>query len=320
MPTSLIFGGSGFIGCHLARFLHEQGHTVIIADIAKPKLKLPKEITLHKCDVRNPINLDKLPNIDRVYNLAAIHQTPGHPDHEYFETNVSGAENITTFCTEHNVHTLVFTSSISVYGPSEDGKTEESPCEPKSAYGKSKLEAEEIHTAWQKLNMNRKLIITRPGVIFGEGENGNFTRLAHALKQGIFFYAGRKDTIKGCCYVKELLNALEFAVELNKPTYLFNMAYPKAYTIEDICGAFAAFPDVKPPRGTLPMWLLNVVAYSAVLFQLFGFFEDIKKERINKLTRSTHTIPKQLQEDGYNFSTSLETALKDWSYQADGFA
>ena len=32
----IIFGGSGFLGSHVAEVLHAQGHKVIIADIKKP--------------------------------------------------------------------------------------------------------------------------------------------------------------------------------------------------------------------------------------------------------------------------------------------
>ena len=32
-----------------------------------------------------------------IFNFAAVHRTPGHEDHEYFETNIRGAENVVTF-------------------------------------------------------------------------------------------------------------------------------------------------------------------------------------------------------------------------------
>ncbi len=44
---------------------------------------------------------------------------------------------------------------------------------------------------------HRQLTIVRPGVVFGKGENGNFTRLYWAIRGHKFAYPGRKDTIKG---------------------------------------------------------------------------------------------------------------------------
>ena len=58
--------------------------------------------------------------------------------------------------------------------------------------------AEKIHMIWQARNQaERQLTIVRPGVVFGKGENGNFTRLYwdvykrqvnKARKTAIFFY------------------------------------------------------------------------------------------------------------------------------------
>src|SRR5256885_10959409 len=58
-----------------------------------------------------------------VFNLAAVHRTPGHPDHEYYDTNVAGALNVTAWCESQEIDSLAFTSSISVYGPTEDRKS-----------------------------------------------------------------------------------------------------------------------------------------------------------------------------------------------------
>jgi len=42
-------------------------------------------------------------------------------------------------------------------------------------------------------------------VVFGKGESGNFSRLYKGIKDHMFAYPGRKDTIKACVYVKELV-------------------------------------------------------------------------------------------------------------------
>ena len=62
-----------------------------------------------------------------VFNFAAVHRTPGHPDYAYFETNIKGAENVCNFATAHGINHIVFTSSIAPYGASEEQKTEEIP-------------------------------------------------------------------------------------------------------------------------------------------------------------------------------------------------
>src|ERR1700742_2344616 len=79
---AVIFGGHGFIGSHLARELVSSGSysKVISADIAaSPRFVSPGVEYLY-CDVRDSINVDLVPGVTEIYNLAAVHVTPGHDD------------------------------------------------------------------------------------------------------------------------------------------------------------------------------------------------------------------------------------------------
>ncbi len=76
------------------------------------------------------------------------------------------------------VKILFFTGSISLYGVSESVKDELTLPVPVTAYGASKLTAEKIHQIWRAKDANdRRLVIVRPGVVFGPGEGGNISRL-----------------------------------------------------------------------------------------------------------------------------------------------
>src|ERR1700744_4526311 len=236
----LIFGGSGFIGTHLSNYIASKnipGDSIIKYDIGK-KVSDDFEVV----DVRKPININ-IPDLSSsvIFNLAAVHTTPGHPDHEYFETNILGAENICSFARINKVNTIVFTSSIAPYGPSEDLKQESTIPMPNSPYGISKLTAEYIHKVWQAEDPdNRKLLIVRPGVVFGKAERGNFSRLYVSLKKKMFFYPGRKDTIKAAVYVKDVARILYEAQEALGPgVYTYNLSYYPAPTIEEICSTMA---------------------------------------------------------------------------------
>ncbi len=95
-------------------------------------------------------------------------------------------------------------------------------------YGSSKIIAEYIHNQWFNTDIeNRSLTIARPGVIFGKGEGGNFTRIANALQNGVFAYPGRKDTIKACLYVKDICRFLTESKDRNAGSYLYNFCYPE---------------------------------------------------------------------------------------------
>ena len=82
----LIFGGSGFIGSHLVSFLHDAfpGLQIFNADIVSSNHQGNSQFIY--CVVRRPIVLESIDFGDEtvVFNIAAIHRTPGHKDEEYF--------------------------------------------------------------------------------------------------------------------------------------------------------------------------------------------------------------------------------------------
>lgn len=314
MHKFIIFGGSGFIGSHLVRELQQRGITdITIADIEKPNRGCMFDGTrfVH-CDVREPISANLVSGPATVVNLAAVHRTPGHPDHEYFETNVKGAQNITRFCEETRSTTLWFTSSIAVYGPTEELKSETSTLVPNSAYGKSKFEAEEIQRAWQAKATDRKLVIVRPAVIFGRGENGNFTKLAKALKKGLFAYPGRNDTIKGCGYVEDLVASLFFVNDQPEASLLYNFCYSHQYTIREICETFGSVAGYRKPLGTIPLSIMVNAARPFQLLNVLGLKNGIHPARMHKLVKSTNIVPGELVKRGYPYRTDLEEGLRRW--------
>ncbi|ALL14185.1 NAD-dependent epimerase/dehydratase family protein [Caulobacter henricii] len=312
----VVFGGSGFIGSHLLkRLVNTHAGRVVSADIRPPKEPL-EGVTYIEADVRDLSNLTIEGPVETIFNFAAVHTTPGHQTYEYYETNIAGATQITAFARRTGCIDIVFTSSISVYGPSEETMTEASLPAPESAYGWSKWLAEGIHRAWLHEAENRRLLIVRPAVIFGAGEGGNFTRLASLLKKGFFVFPGRRDTIKACFYVEDLLEAVQRAHALKQRFILFNGSYPDRYTIEQIVLAFCAAHFTRARTFTLPHALLMMAAILARPMSAAGI--GIHPERITKLVKSTDIIPGWLQAQGWAEPGRLPWALKRWSTDSEG--
>jgi len=299
----IIFGGSGFIGTHLIEYLSSISDDVIINfDLIDNKMSTKyyyiQGDVREKIENVNPVNLPSV-----IYNLAAINKTPWHQDKEYFETNIKGAENVCNFAKEGEINTIVFTSSIAPYGASEEMKYEYALPMPNTPYGISKLVAEEIHKRWQAEDpQNRKLIILRPGVVFGKGEGGNFTRLYQSLKKHMFFYPGRKDTKKAAVYVKYLVRLMVEMAEKEIPNvHLFNMCYPESHTIEEIVQTISKVTGVSDKVLLFPNWMLKSVA--GVLYNIGRLFSKkimgIHPDRVRKLMVSTNISGKKLQNAGY---------------------
>lgn len=312
----LVFGGSGFIGSHLVRRVAEQASgRVVSVDIRDPSVRI-EGVTYIKADVRDLSGLDVNGSVETIYNFAAIHTTPGHLTHEYYETNVAGATQITGLARRLGCNDIVFTSSISVYGSGEDTKTEATPPTPESDYGWSKWLAEGVHRAWLEEQANRRLVICRPAVIFGQGEGGNFSRLSKLLSKGFFVFPGRRDTIKACFHVDDLLDAVAYAHGLNQRYVLFNGSYPDRYTIEQIVAAFRAEYFSKAWTFTAPRFAMMM--FATLLRPLSAAGLGIHPERITKLVRSTDILPGWLDAQGRAPPGRLSGALARWAEQTGG--
>ena len=201
---------------------------------------------------------------------------------------------------------------------------------PNTAYGISKLVAEKIHIAWQaggrcpaesaeraEKGSCRQLLIVRPGVVFGKGENGNFSRLYKGIKDHMFAYPGRKDTIKACVYVKELVRFIlwnverpaEMAERAEKGFALYNCTFEPAYTIEQIVKAMKKVTGLTQWVPYIPNSIIMPMAACA---KMVGSPMGICPARVKKLQISTNICGKKMAESGYTFKYTFEEALEDW--------
>ena len=329
----IVFGGSGFVGTHLIKYLltekKNKYNRVIIADIAYPhklEQKFLSQVEYIDCDVRNIISSKKFLDIrcsDKtvIYNLAAICRIPGFPEIDYYRTNILGAETVCQLAEDLGVKKMIFTSSVSPYGASEELKTEDSIPQPKDPYGGSKMAAEYIHKGWQKKDPeNRMLIILRPGIIFGKNEQANFTRLYESQKKGFFVYPGRKDTKKACVYVKDVARACYHFSKKKPGLYMYNTVYEYPPTIEEICLTVAKHTDAKKPLFTVPGPLLIFVAYCIMIFgKMIGKeFTGIHPDRVKKVMISTNVSGQKLANSDFKLKYSLAEGIKEWYSDCGG--
>lgn len=312
--TFVIFGGCGFIGQHTQRLLREKfpGAKIYVADLLADGSEY-----FQKIDVREPIEmLGTFGKSTLIFNFAAVHRTPGHPDYAYFETNIRGAENVCNFARKHGIENIVFTSSIAPYGAAEELKSEETLPTPNTPYGISKLVAEKIHQTWAAENSNHRLSIVRPGIVFGTGENGNMTRLFKGLRGRKFAYAGRKDTIKACIYVKDLVRVMLAMAENENSdkVQLHNCCYYPSFTIEQIAKTMLKATGLKRFIPYIPK--KPMMAAATVCGMLGGLGLGICPARVKKLMISTNIDGQKLSRN-YPLSYTLEEAFKDWWKDCD---
>lgn len=328
--VAVVFGGAGFIGSLFAKYLLDNGFfdKVYLFDLESFEEKdssyrrgnifNDSRLQVIVGDVRKLIEWSPDEKVTLTANFAAVHREPGHKDFEYYETNLLGAKSVCAWAERVGCNRIIFTSSISPYGPSEAVKDEQALPVPATAYGGSKLAAEKIHQIWQaKDDVNRRLVIVRPGVVFGPGEGGNVSRLIKAVLHRYFFYMGNRATRKAGVYVKELCNAMWWVLQQQEAkderVSLFNMSMNPGPSIEEYVNAVCTVAGVKRTVPAVPYPLLLTAAYAIdAIARPLGISHPFSPVRIRKLVRSNNILPTYLAENGYPYQYTLESAFADW--------
>lgn len=172
---------------------------------------------------------------DIIINLAAEHRDDVTPKSLYDEVNVDGARKVCEIAEKKNIQTIVFTSSVAVYGFAPVGTDENGEINYFNDYGRTKFQAEEIFRQWlNKDTQNRRLIIIRPTVIFGEKNRGNVYNLLRQIASGKFVMIGDGLNRKSMAYVENIAAFLQYSLKFGNGLHLYNYIDKPDFTMNDL--------------------------------------------------------------------------------------
>ena len=151
MPKVLVTGGAGYIGSITAHLLSRRGYSVVVMDdLSRGHEHNVADLPFHKLTLADTPALSDLlarEAIDAVIHFAAyiaVGESTQKPE-LYFSNNVGGTLSLLTAMVQTNVKRLVFSSTAAVYGtPQVVPIPEDSPFDPVSPYGESKVMVEKI--------------------------------------------------------------------------------------------------------------------------------------------------------------------------------
>ncbi|QSX09283.1 NAD-dependent epimerase/dehydratase family protein [Alkalibacter rhizosphaerae] len=196
MKNILITGKNSYIGTSLEKWL----------------MREPDKYKVDTIDMKDGSWEEKdFSQYDVVFHVAGIAHIKETSDNEalYYKVNRDLAYQTAQKAKQDGVEQFVFLSSMSVYGIESGSIEKNSPIKPNSAYGKSKIEAEELIN---KLQDNSFTVATlRPPMVYGKGCKGNYPRLARlALRTPIFPQIDNKRSMvyidNLCEFVRQLIN------------------------------------------------------------------------------------------------------------------
>lgn len=148
--TWLVTGGAGYIGAHVVKALCEDGQDVaVIDDLSTGSAdRVPAGARFVQGSLLDPATLSEaMAGVTGVVHIAAkkqVGESVANPLH-YYRQNVDGLLSLLESCREHGIERFVFSSSAAVYGmPDVDLVTEQTPTQPLSPYGETKLVGERL--------------------------------------------------------------------------------------------------------------------------------------------------------------------------------
>jgi UDP-glucose 4-epimerase len=177
MPTSLVTGGAGFMGSHVAEHLLRMGHKVVVLDDLSGGFRenVPGGAEFVQGTILDHAMVNRLfdsQSFDYVYHLAAYAaEGLSHFIKRFnYNNNLIGSINLINASLNHEVKCFVFTSSIAVYGSGQSPMSEEMIPVPEDPYGIAKLAIEQdLHVNHEMFGMDS--IVFRPHNVYGERQN-----------------------------------------------------------------------------------------------------------------------------------------------------
>lgn len=198
----LITGAFGFVGRNIIPKLSESFEIKTLDNYIKSDFcfDLSKEIPI--------INED----FEVVLHVAGLAHTIGKSDQDYYNVNFEGTKNLCKSLEKCHIRNFIFISSVAVYGLESGNEIKETQKpKPNTAYGISKLLAEDFLTNWALKN-KITLTIFRPSLIAGPNPPGNLGEMINGINKYRYFSINGINPQKSILLVNDLANLVLLAI------------------------------------------------------------------------------------------------------------
>lgn len=199
MSRACVFGGSGFLGSHVADCLVDDGYSVKVFD-RQPSawLKDGQEMVVGDLLSLDEVN-EAVAGADVVYNFAALSDLNEglNKPLETIRINILGNAHVMEACRNHNVSRFIYASTV--YVNSRDG----------GFYRCSKQAAEHYVEEYQRL-FNLDFTILRYGSLYGpraDKANGLYRIVKNAVESGSVSYQGSSEALREYIHVVDAARA-----------------------------------------------------------------------------------------------------------------
>jgi len=248
MATSLVTGGAGFLGAHVAAALLDKGHIVVVLDDLSGGFEdnVSSGAAFVKGSVTDAPLVAGLFNehrFDFVFHLAAYAaEGLSHFIRRFnYTNNVLGSMTLINEAVKHDVRCFVFTSSIAVYGAEQTPMREDTTPQPEDPYGIAKLAVEQDLKAAKRM-FDLDYVIFRPHNVYGEYQNiGDRYRnvvgifMNQLMRGEPLTVFGDGNQTRAFSYVADVAPAIAASIDMPEAyNEIFNVGADRPYTVNEL--------------------------------------------------------------------------------------
>lgn len=322
----VLTGANGFIGSHLAEYMHSKGFEVhcIVRKSSNLKWIEGKGFVFHTCGLEDIKALKEVfEGATYVFHLAGT--VSAFKYEEYFYGNVTITENVLSailLCST-KPEKIIVTSSLAVGGPTVKSKPikESGGFHPVSLYGKAKVEQERV---CQKYKDKLPITIARPSVISGEREVELF-QFIETVNNRFVPQVGFNDKYLGIIYISDLIDAMyKMAVSDKTAGEAYYLSSETEISWRELSTVCAKILGVKPFTLKLPHFAILLAGHiSGLAGRMKGKPATFDAEKAKEGVKEAWTcsVEKAKQDFGFEQKVSIEEGLRkaiEW-YKSEGW-
>ena len=306
----LVTGASGFIGSFIVEEALQRGFETWAAVRRSSSREYLQDERIHFIELNLSSKeqlVEQLREHQFDYVVHAAGVTKCLDKRDFHRINTEGTKNLVMAIQELQMplKCFVFVSSLSIFGaikeqqPYEEIRETDTP-QPNTAYGRSKLEAEQFLAT-----TSLPYVILRPTGVYGPREKDYFI-MAKSIKQHSDFAVGYKPQDITFVYVSDVVQAVFLALEKGQTGRKYFLSDGQVYqstTFSDLIHEELGRPWWI--RITAPVWVLRVVTF-------FGEYIGRMTGKVTALNNDKYNILKQR-----NWRCDIEPAIRELGYHPE---
>lgn len=306
----LLTGATGYIGNRLALHLAENNYEVhaLVRNRKSDNIPVHPNILLFEGNLNNPDSIEKaIANCEYVFHTAAFTKLTCSDVEEFYNVNVRGTANVLNAAKNNGVKKFIFTSSVSVFGPSQPNSLIVEIHPRMSSYANdyelTKTMAENLVLEYNKKGLPG--VILNVSRVYGPGKtsfsNGVNRFVSMLLKKRVVFVPSKLHIETNYVYIDDVTKAHILALKngIGGEKYIIggeNASYEKLFTTISECN-----------KTKIPVVKINYTALKTGLFL---------KSLIDKLLLNEPSLtPKLLDYVFTNRNVSSQKAVSQLGYE-----